>query len=571
MKLRKFWCRLLVVFIFVVSAGCWPASIPPESAAQSSGNTSSNASSLTTQTKDLSKKVNPTLAGIVFLLTSATYWILMRYTPDLSHEIALPPKLLEDNIAVILSKAWPEHYTDPWLGRLPHDGYNMPWVLFRKVPCAHKRSQESDLGPVHGCGYSMLRGFRYGAHPTTRALRPSEASAIRIRIFSPVMRSLVQAAVWNFVSSWLVVVMVTNTVVFNGFASNNLTNDSVLRLVLVGAYATANLLAQWHVSAQLYHNFTCTVFQKCWTYLSSDFVFLGYDEYRSFRMGREYNDEPNRPEMWATLDLELFGKTERSENYSLCTLPGRCRDENVGIGNLSGRSFLKIGPVHPESDFDAFNKPVRDAEIKAYEKTAEATLEKMLANVAALLGICLATALAPWTSVDKNDATASQLGSYALLLTISAGVLAIVGIFGQLRNATESARRLLKFQERAIDAAATGKEWANSPLDFKPLFSFSAGIENQLNVTATGLWRMASFEGKLGSILLGPALTLIPGVHRDCTDRAKTYFKVHGVDFALATDFEEPTDSCTRLSHPVPERESVNEETSVRPGMSNTG
>jgi hypothetical protein len=88
---------------------------------------------------------------------------------------------------------------------------------------------------------------------------------------------------------------------------------------------------------------------------------------------------------------------------------------------------------------------------------------------------------------------------------------------------------------------------------------FSEGIENQLNVTALRLWRLASIRGKLAYILFGPALMLVPRLHQkgECTDSAKICFKVRGVDFNLTTDFKESTAYSTRLSRPVPLRETL--------------
>ncbi|KAG8163837.1 hypothetical protein KVR01_005755 [Diaporthe batatas] len=368
-----------------------------------------------------------------------------------------------------------------------------------------------------------------------------------IRTFSPVMRSLVQAAVWNYVSCWLVVVMVTNTVVYNGFATNNLSNDSVLRLVLVGL----------------------------------DFIFVNADAYRSDRVDKESKCyltglENRAPEeVWATLGLELFGKSERLHTYHPIYRIN-FREVTKRQYGTERRMFWDLhdkrcqahvrewynGKTGP-SAFDKITKPVREAELKAYEKAAEAVLEKTLANTAAMLGICLATALAPWTSTDNTDATASQLGSYALLLTISTGFFAITGIVGQLQNATRSARTLLKLQERTIYAAATDTNTANSPLHDGPPMSFTEGIQGQLAVTSLKLWKQASLGGKMGSIFLGPALTLIPRLHRDCTDRANIYFKVGKEDFAMKTDFEESPGCSPRLFRPAPQPTSKDAELEV--------
>lgn len=560
---------LVVCLILIVTAGCSPATIPPE--LELATQPSSNASSLTPQTKELSKKVNLPLTGAVFLATVATYWILMRYTPDLSHEIALPQKFLEDNISAVLSKTWLKQYMGPSTEAFPVDVKKLRWVLFRKGYTGAGPEHES-LPVAKGAGVYEIQGYnQVPVWSLSEPVHPTTKRAIKIRTFSPVMRNLVQVAAWNSFSFWLVLAMVANTAVYNGLATNNLTQDGKLRLFLVGIYALANFLCQWYVSTQLYRNFTCTTFQTCWTLICNEFILLnGFQYPRNRSTAGHYLDdllEEAPSEVWATLDLELFGKAERSHIYQLLF---------KGTDNVGSRVFLSDGSrkwtrwadndkrrqshlkarsaARIESDFDKFTKPVRDAELKAYEKYVETVLEKMLANVAALLGICLATALAPWTSTEKSDATTSQLGSYALLLTISTGLVTITSILGQLRNATESARTLLKLQERTIEVAATNTNDLSRGWIGKPPIMFSEGIENQLRVTQVGLWRQASPGHKLAFILFGPALMLIPRAHRICTDSAWLFFKVCGVEFTFRTDFKQSTSPSARFLARVPPR-----------------
>jgi hypothetical protein len=122
-------------------------------------------------------------------------------------------------------------------------------------------------------------------------------------------------------------------------------------------------------------------------------------------------DETVSDMVWRNLNLELFGITERSNTYRL---PLK-KDDQIGsmeagalvmlpVGDETRESYL-IPRDMTESKFDKFVKPLREAEIKAYEKAIDFTLEKTLANVAVLLSICLATALALWTSVQTFNAT----------------------------------------------------------------------------------------------------------------------------------------------------------------------
>jgi hypothetical protein len=258
------------MLVLVASGGCWPMfeaehklNLKTVRDSQPAGSSTTNSSAITVQTVTLSKEINTTLAGLVFLLTVGTYWLLMRYTTTLSNEIILPSKFLEDNIAAVLSLTWPKHYIGSSEDTTNYDSF--PWVLFYGK---YKDGFHEPLGS-------------YDVKESNTALQPG-SFMVSVKVFSPVMKSLVQIAIWNSVSFWLVLVMIANTLVYNGFVSNNVTNDSIIRLVLVGVYAVANFGHQYHTSILLYRNFTFVLFQTCWTFICKDFIFLDFVSYKSY-------------------------------------------------------------------------------------------------------------------------------------------------------------------------------------------------------------------------------------------------------------------------------------------------
>ncbi|KAL9041345.1 MAG: hypothetical protein Q9214_004145 [Letrouitia sp. 1 TL-2023] len=360
----------------------------------------------------------------------------------------------------------------------------------------------------------------------TVASQPKRSLMVTVTAFSPIMKNLVQIAIWNSFSFWLVLIMILNTLVYNGFLSNNITDDSIIRLVLVGVYALANIVHQYFTTTLLYRNFTLVLFQACWTILCRKFVFLSHQDYFSQLGDQDSSDIGDHSMVWRTFHFELFGTTECSDTYRALT------EESDTIGSKGADGLFQLwsdddkrrktclkAQDKTESEFDKFVKPPREAEIKVYEKATESTLEKALANVVILLGICLSTALAPWTSFQKITATAAQLGSYALLLSISTGLLALVSSITQLTNVTESAKTLLLLQEKTIAASNNTDElkflsWRLSYLE-KPNFSFSKGIKGESRITPFGLWRSMSLLNKLFYLLLGPALIFIPRFHWD--------------------------------------------------------
>ncbi|ERF75000.1 hypothetical protein EPUS_08045 [Endocarpon pusillum Z07020] len=537
--------HLIVILVWVASGGCWPLfeaehklnlSIARDS--QPVGSPTHNSSAITIQTATLSKEINTTLTGLAFLLTVTTYWLLMRYTTTLSNEIVLPSKFLEDNIAAVLSLTWPNHYLRT--SKDPPDTYSFPWVLFRM------RMEELFNKPL---GSDDVKDFNTSIQ--------SGSFMVIVKIFSPVMKSLVQIAIWNTVSFWLVLVMIVNTLVYNGFVSDNITNDSKVRLILVGIYAIVNIGHQFRITILLYRNFTFVLFQTCWTIICKEFIFQKTELYKRhiddvmFFMKLDKRDYPFRRDPFGSsidsrsLDLQLFGTMKRSNTHrplyyseEISFPEPDCDFSPLSIDNIEREYYLKTEDKI-ESKFDESVKPLRETEIKAYEKATDTALEKVIGNVAVLLGICLATALAPWTSTQKIDATSVQLGSYALLLSISTGFLTLVGSISLLTNATYSAKLLLLFQEKTM---ATDKYIHKSEdvskgfsLQDEPGFGFTKGIAGESRLTFFGLWWSTSLLGKLPCLLFGPALMLIPRFHRDrqrSRDNQKAlFFTVHNVTF----------------------------------------
>ncbi|KAF7503560.1 hypothetical protein GJ744_003633 [Endocarpon pusillum] len=429
------------------------------------------------------------------------------------------------------------------------DSHSLPPVLF----CNQQDSSDLQI-PLGACEFWEEDDTKFSPG----------SSMVPVRVFSPVMKSLVQIAIWNSVSFWLVLVMIANTLTYNGFMSHNITTDSITRLFLVGVYAAANAGHQCRTTILLYRNFTSVLFQTCWIFICREFIFLDRKLYKDNCKWFNSNDEDQV--LFIDMDsrsfiFRLFGMTERSDTYQVpeksereIARAGAEKPEEFSPDDEDERYYL-MAQKKEESKFDQCVKPSREAEIKAYEKAADAALEKTLANVAVLLGICLSTALAPWASTEKIDATSAQLGSYALLLSVSTGLTALVGSISQLTNTVYSARMLLLFQEKTItannethrDEVKANQFSLRDDVDF----GFSKSIDGQSQLTWYGLWRSTSSLGQLPWLLFGSALMLIPNFHRNgktgrsCEDcrHCKTCrnsgkwlcFTVHGVNFTCET------------------------------------
>ena len=168
-----------------------------------------------------------------------------------------------------------------------------------------------------------------------------------------------------------------------------------------------------------------------------------------------------------------------------------------------------------ESKLDKYIKPIRDSEIKAYEKAVDSALEKTLVNVALLLGVSLASAMAPWTSAQASNATNAQLGSYALLTSTIAGLFALISSITQLSSTVESARELLRHQERTIKARNSLHETVEPETVTNYVFPKSQSesalsSRDSLALTWVRLLKSLSLSEMVPCLVFGMAWALIP-------------------------------------------------------------
>ena len=252
--------KFILLVAWITLGGCWPTAkreyeLGLKTARDSQPiMTPTNSSDLPTQTIALSKKINTPLGSLIFLLTLATYWLLMRHTTSLSNEIILPQKSLEGSMSAMLWETWPKSYSDALFTY-----FGQAWVLFAwEKPIKGKSSQDDNNPILEALGYSETK--------TTSPYIPDpyyNALMVPVKTFSPVMKSLIHIGIRNFFSFWLVLGMIISTLAYNGVPSRNVTNDSIIRLVLVCVYALANCGHQYYTATLLYRNFTYVLFQTC--------------------------------------------------------------------------------------------------------------------------------------------------------------------------------------------------------------------------------------------------------------------------------------------------------------------
>ncbi|KAK6838017.1 hypothetical protein PG987_006298 [Apiospora arundinis] len=266
--------------------------------------------------------------------------------------------------------------------------------------------------------------------------------------------------------------MVVNTLCYNGFINGQPGTDGGLRIFLVGVYAAASIGHIVYTGALLCQSYTALARQACWIVLSRNFVFSHLVEYipwskdpaivemnlRSFQFELSGELKPSK-----TLKITKSGSDAQAEGSNNAAP----KDAAPGPASTSPVQFTQSTEA-AESKACAYIKALRKKDVTALEETADGCLEKVLANVVVLLGVCLAATLAPWTraTTATTESTAAQLGSYALLASLAAGATAMLSSATHLANAAGFMDNLALYPETIIRLRESGHWQGFEGIDF---------------------------------------------------------------------------------------------------------
>jgi hypothetical protein len=419
----------LISAIFVGCGGCSP--LPEARNGIDMSTVMARQSLPITSNTPLVKGLATSIAGAVFLCTAATYILVIKYGPWLSQGLVLPLSSLERNLSTFLSRFWIDSALSSCTAK----------HKFRALRITAKEGQY-DVYSFVTAGHGEFRHHPLPATQQRRYERCVRDGQVWFNPASPVMKHIIQIAIWEFWTLWMVIAMVSLTVVYNGFIYGQPGPDGVLRLVLVGAYAVANLfhvLWSWRYLSRILR---AVETQACWVIISKICAFFSAD------LSCRGPAAANSP--W--LDNATYLNLRRVQ----CDLlgPTKLIDTMEGEPDLPDypKTHLTFEPDREQIKSVAENdiKPMLETEVKAFEKAGESCLDRVLANVVVVLGTCLSSGVAPWTTVQSQDSTATQLGSYAIILAIGTGATALIGSVNHLSNAAECAETLQRFQAHML-------------------------------------------------------------------------------------------------------------------------
>jgi hypothetical protein len=193
------------------------------------------------------------LAALSALLITVTYAVLIGPGTRLSSTSKIPLASLEGHIGNLLSKAWPATSNSTDVGGTSENGDIQDAIRLAYV------------GKMNDEKARVARGVEQcEAVPDNRVVTPP----MWLTTGSSLTKSIVQLAVWEWISIWMAIAMLVSTLAFNGFFTNDRALDSSPRLVVVTIYLASFCLHAWYVWKKCRSFFTLASAGASWSMLN---------------------------------------------------------------------------------------------------------------------------------------------------------------------------------------------------------------------------------------------------------------------------------------------------------------
>ncbi|EEP80347.1 predicted protein [Uncinocarpus reesii 1704] len=447
------------------------------------------------------RAVNTSLAILSAILMTMTYAVLIGPGTRLSSTSKIPLGAVRANISHLLSRAWPgASTTSETGGAKPEASVDEDSIRLFYV------------GKLDGDG---------GEGRTARGVEDCEALP-RTRVAPPPMwltagssltKSIVQVAIWEWVCLWMVLAMVVSTLMYNGFLTKQKVPDAYPRLVVALIYVTAFCIHAWYVWKTCRSFFTLLGAGATWSLLNkASFASVDLSQLKAGLLGN------------ASPVFRKIGKPDTSPTfppYENCRLKGSEAVEKA--------DSTDDGSTLANEDEGAVNTVTRwqKQEISSTVQAASVALERVITNVVSIVGITITTGFATWTSISNSGDSTSQLGSLALLASLTIGSGAMFSSAIELSVMDTSFRNVLFYKEVLINRQATAHVQKRAKK--KNVVGFT---HNTVEMKTVGIRELASFTKLWALIVFGPAYALLPS--------EKDHFRQStGADFEIRTSVRE--------------------------------
>ena len=459
----------------------------------------------------LVKGVDTGLAVVAIVLIAYTYYLLISHTTSTGSNCKLPTKALEANLQSILEETWLGKVNNPIFLESESEDCQTKQDFRNKPPYRQMKASRRllyisrDSDSTH-----TVRGLEQCPSPNALPGYPKPLSLIRTE--SSAIKNAINLAIWEWVSLWLVVIMVVITAIYNGFVTGDANSDRFPRLALMIAYAVAFLIHFTYTWTCFCRVYTCLVLNGCWT-------LLGNAHFGVSRSTANNSDSELFASKTSSLRRSQWGRSQWGRSQWGSDTVRRLSSSNVYDVSLLGptrviHTYVSApeirlnGVKEIKGDINETQKGIRsmqEAEIKNFERASEGAMDRILFNATLLLSISVVTAFSTWTQSQLHDATSTQLGSLALLVSTASGVGAMLSSALHLSNMKSSPWRFLRMTELII-CGKTRLDEDNPDIGFTKTDALRKG---RRAVSIWDLFWTVQLSHIPGALVFGPAYVLL--------------------------------------------------------------
>ena len=458
------------------------------------------------------KMAETALAIFSVTLVIITYSVLIQRGSFMSTTAMYPQHSIERNLGSLLSLAWP---------RRSNEAPGRESDLRRDSKTSSRSARQFELAFAK---LPSIQLFYLGRMDTDNhsglvakgwldcVAKPSRKESIiyRPRVWvtsgSHLTKNVVQLLVWEWVSLWLIIIMVFATLLYNGFLTNELSPDSYPRLVVTLIYAMSYFFHFWYVWTICMRFFTNVAAGAAWSLLErAKFAVCDSKKLQHHRKGLAFNFRgiDKASSEYVPLSFDAVFKHEVDLSRSLI-------DDTPSPTRVSDREAED--PKEVSAALATLEKAQKHERETATESALTA-LDRVIANAMVMMGVTLASGFSSWTARQVTDNTpnnfaAAQIGSLALLASLSLGASTMFASAMHLTMLCSSYETILSLKETKINGQAV--DHYKKRQSFDAVLSFSRGTVPISHVSFCEILSTNNLRNSLGMSFLGPAFALMP-------------------------------------------------------------
>ncbi|KFG86415.1 hypothetical protein MANI_002389 [Metarhizium anisopliae] len=430
----------------------------------------------------ISEKVAETsLAFAGLFIVAMTYIVLTNYAAYLVNTSKLPFVALATNISAILEATWPKSTSRPY-----------------KLPCEIKRGHFNAIRLLYlGRMISEPLQHRVAKGMSQCPAKPVEAVPERrcwVTSSSPMMKGVVQVAIWEWVSAWLMELTFFITLIHNGFFSGKEGRDSIPRLAVVVLYFLCFIIHFFYFWSLFLKFLTLVCAGAAWSLLNRA-LFAVVD--RNFLFSHIIdNSEPL--DFWE-IEKSSSGTSFEARNYDAALSIHLQQPQQIPQSQTQ-KDNLAAAQKQVGNDQEKLRTDIYSA--------VDKTLDSVLINIVTMLGICIAQAFSTWTAQPLIDNSSTQIGSLALVASALTGIASMFRSVLHMGTATKAFNQLLSLKEIKINRQTI--EYVERRPYRNEIVGFCNGYLQTRRITISDLFRIPSGTAMLLAVLFSPVFSLLP-------------------------------------------------------------